>query len=102
MFVTPLKHWPVILYVDTGGAAMMDVYQRKRLWASLSPRLVKPAPDHLPRDDEDDGTGKQDGGGRHSNAEKHPHALLVSHLSTDPEMNAGAASIESETRREVR
>ncbi len=32
---------------------MMDIYQTLKLWASLSPNLVKPSSDHLPSNDED-------------------------------------------------
>jgi hypothetical protein len=36
-----LKHLAVILILKKGTAAMMDIHQTIKLWAALSPRLVR-------------------------------------------------------------
>jgi hypothetical protein len=36
-----LKHLAAILVLKKGAAAMMDIHQTIKLWAALSPRLVR-------------------------------------------------------------
>jgi hypothetical protein len=82
--VIGLKHLAAILLVNTGGAAMKDIYQTKKLWAALSPRLARASPNRLSSDDAGPDSQEQSDQdpGCDGNARYHP-VLLIPHPSSD-------------------
>ena len=61
---------------------MMNIYQTKRLWASLSPRLVRAASDHLTSDDALDTEEQTDQNQGSDKQREHPVPQVV-HSSSD-------------------